>query len=113
MEETLLRFNEELVKLEKKIIYLGDNEDLGLSSNSLTDTLTTIWTPLAFDQRQVERIKRDQERIAFFSNLTSFLKEIKVSESYSFIDIIIRMYIKLWNSRERKLKLSVNLQLKE
>lgn len=53
-----------------------------MGSNTLAETVDTMWRACAgvdpqHEQALLERSKRDQQRVTFFSNLLTFLKEYK------------------------------------
>ena len=70
--------NDDLNEIDKSIKYLGDNEDLGLNARNVVDNITQVWNPLdAIDNRQAKRAERDKQRVTFFTNINSFLKELQ------------------------------------
>jgi hypothetical protein len=79
----MVLINSELERIDKKIIYLGDNSDLGLHAKSMTDTIVNNWNTFdAIDTRQARRAKRDQERLTFFTNITGFLRGLDVRNNF-------------------------------
>src|SRR4051812_25787295 len=55
VEKTLRHFHEKLHKIDKAIVYLGDNEDLGLSFNATAESVKTVWAPFSSDPRTDSR----------------------------------------------------------
>ena len=75
--------NTELERLDQKIVYLGDNSDLGLHAKKMTDIIETTWNTFdTVDTRQARRAKRDQERLTFFTNIVGFLRGLDVFISF-------------------------------
>lgn len=70
--------NKQMASLDHTIKYLGDNNDLGLKSNEVVESIKNSWAVLeAMDSRQGIRAARAQQRVTFFANVVTVLDEIK------------------------------------
>jgi len=106
--------NKEIKKIDEGIVFLGDNQDLGIGESAVKSNadIELSWKILEkLYPNYQQRLKRDQERIGFFRNINEFCGKLK-AEVNSINEANLKKKRKLESEQKRLARLEKKVEFK-